>query len=110
MLHLTHLNNSKPYLVLNFNWTVLCKISVEYNRIVAQSLKQVHLMETLCISIKHSKVAYTKYINQTVQFSIPQVEKWKLELDDPLLDQNVISSSLMKLYAATVSTKIQSFQ
>ncbi len=36
--------------------------------------------------------------------------KWKLELDDPLLDQNVISSSFMKLYAATVSTKIQSFQ
>ncbi len=74
------------------------------------SISQTHLIEKLCQSIKPSKVAYTKVITQTVQFPITLVEKWKLELDDPLLDQNIISSSFMKLYAATVSTKIQSFQ
>ncbi len=82
----------------------------KYNRNVAQSLNQVHLIEKLCQSIKPGKVVYTKLINQTVQFPISLVEKWKLELDDPLLDKNVISSSFMKIYAATVSTTIQSFQ
>ncbi len=82
----------------------------KYNKNVAQSLNQVHHIEKLCQSIKPSKVAYTKLINQTVQFPIPLEEKWKLELDDPLLNQNVISSNFVKLCAATVSAKVQSFQ
>ncbi len=82
----------------------------KYNRNVTYSLNQVHLIEKLCQSTKPRKVAYTKLINQTVQFPIPLVEKWTLELDDPLLNQNVISSSFMKLYTTTVSSNIQSFQ
>ncbi len=81
----------------------------KYNRNVAQSFNQAHFIERLCQSIKPSKVAYTNLINQTVQFPIPLEEKWKLELDDALLHQNIISSSFMKLYADTVSTKIKSF-
>ncbi len=82
----------------------------KYNRNVAQSLNQVCHIEKLCQSIKPSKVANTKLINQTVQFPTPLEEKWKLELDNPFLDQNVISGSFMKLYTATVSAKVQSFQ
>ncbi len=101
---------------VDINFMLFCSVIsaiprvCKYNRNVAQSLNQAHLIERLCQSIKASRVAYTKLINQTVHFPIPIVKKWKLELDDPLLEQNVISNSFMKLYAAIVSTKIQSYR
>ncbi len=58
-----------------------------YNRNIAQSLNQVHHIEKLFQSIKPSKVAYAKLINQTVQFPTPLEEKWKQELDYSSLDQ-----------------------
>ncbi len=91
-------------------WSVLFQ---EFESIIQllQSRNQAHLIEKLCQSIKSSKVAYiyqAHYSNCTVPN--PLVEKWKLVLHDPLLNQNIISSNSMKLYATTVSTKIQSFQ
>ncbi len=43
----------------------------KYNRNIAQSLYQVHHIEKSCQSIIPSQVAYTKLINQNVQFPPP---------------------------------------